>query len=81
MDNDRDSDDDRLAVTITVQPTNGNVELGESGGVTYTPRPGYVGPDSFTYTVSDGTAAPVEARVDINVTPTPSPAPEPEPAP
>jgi hypothetical protein len=75
--NDRDPDDDDLIVAIATQPTNGRVEVGEDGGVTYTPMSGFVGPDSFTYTVSDGTASPVGARVDINVTPRPTP-PAPE---
>jgi hypothetical protein len=76
--NDRDPDEgDDLKVAIATQPTNGRVEVGEDGGVTYTPMSGYVGPDSFTYTVSDGTAPPVGAKVDINVTPRPiPPAPE-----
>jgi hypothetical protein len=75
--NDRDPDGDDLKVAIAVQPSSGTVEVGEGGGVTYTPEPGFVGTDSFTYTVSDGTAPPVEAGVQIIVTSPPGPsAPE-----
>ena len=72
--NDRDPDEgDDLKVAIATQPTNGRVEVGEDGGVTYTPEPGFVGTDSFTYTISDGTAVSEEARVEINVNSTPTP--------
>jgi len=77
LQNDRDPDDDDLAVANATQPANGTVVVGEDGGVTYTPANGFVGTDTFTYTVSDGTAPPVEAGVQIIVTSPPSPsAPE-----
>jgi hypothetical protein len=75
--NDRDPDEDDLTVVVATQPSRGTVEVGEDGGITYTPVPGFVGTDTFTYTVSDGTAPPVEAGVQIIVTSPPSPsAPE-----
>ena len=37
------------------------------GSFTYTPNPGYVGSDSFTYTADDGLNPPVPATVDITV--------------
>ena len=40
----------------------------DSATVVYTPTAGYHGPDSFTYTVSDGTNPPVSATVTLTVT-------------
>jgi len=37
-------------------PANGSVSIGSDGSYTYTPNPGYNGPDSFTFLVNDGTA-------------------------
>ncbi len=51
--NDSDSDGDPLTITGVANGPHGTVQL--SGGViTYTPTAGYVGADSFTYTVDDG---------------------------
>ncbi|WP_199140175.1 DUF7507 domain-containing protein, partial [Pedobacter sp. ASV12] len=41
------------SVVITVQPKHGTVTVNADGTVTYTPNPGYVGADDFTYTVKD----------------------------
>ncbi|MDA0739727.1 MAG: Ig-like domain-containing protein, partial [Nitrospirae bacterium] len=52
-----DTDDTGLnAASVTVQsgPTNGTSSVdGSTGAITYTPTLGYVGADSFTYTVQD----------------------------
>jgi hypothetical protein len=40
----------------------------DSASVVYTPTPGYHGPDSFTYTVDDGSNPPVSATVTLTVT-------------
>jgi hypothetical protein len=45
---------DTLTVTGVDNPQNGTVSL-DAGVVTFTPDPGYEGPASFDYTVSDGT--------------------------
>ena len=37
--------------------------------MTYTPAANYAGPDSFTFTVNDGTATSSPATVSIEVTP------------
>lgn len=48
------------------QPAHGTV-TGVAPNVTYTPTPGYVGPDSFTYTASDSTHTSNTATVSITV--------------
>jgi large repetitive protein len=40
-----------------------------TAGVTYTPSPGYNGPDSFTFSASDGTLSSALATVSITVNP------------
>jgi gliding motility-associated-like protein len=41
------------SVAVVTLPTNGTVTVNADGTVTYTPNAGYVGTDSFTYTVCD----------------------------
>jgi hypothetical protein len=48
-------------------PTNGTLTLNPDGTFTYIPNTHYVGPDSFTYTWSDGIAASGPATVRIEV--------------
>jgi hypothetical protein len=48
-----DPDGDAFTFTITVQPAHGTL-TGTAPNLTYTPMTSYVGPDSFTYRVSDG---------------------------
>jgi hypothetical protein len=55
--NDVDVDGDALALETDSwsDPEHGSVSCEPASGVcTYTPDPGYLGPDSFTYTVTDG---------------------------
>jgi hypothetical protein len=60
--NDSDGNDPGLAplrelinVSAVTQPVHGTVAIGAMGAnVTYTPHAGFVGVDTFTYTVSDG---------------------------
>ena len=66
--NDEDADGDTLTVTDVGVPSHGTVSIG-SGGVRYTPNPDYSGPDSFTYTISDGHGGEDTATVHVNVTP------------
>ena len=51
--NDFDPDGDTITVTSNTQPTNGSVTVNPDGTFTYTPEPGFVGEDSFEYTVCD----------------------------
>ena len=57
--NDIDPDGDPLTVTTVIQGAHGSVAINPDGTVTYTPAANYNGSDSFTYTVSDGTAGPI----------------------
>jgi uncharacterized repeat protein (TIGR02543 family) len=58
-----------VKVTAGTFPTmHGTVTLDEQGNYTYTPDPGYSGPDGFTYTVTDKNGSD-QASVDIMVTP------------
>jgi serine/threonine protein phosphatase PrpC len=67
--NDTDVDGDTLAVSAVTQPTHGTVTL-VGGVVTYTPAAGYVGPDAFTCTVSDGHGGSATGSVSVTVTAT-----------
>ena len=65
---DSDVEGGALAAGNASDPANGTVTLNPDGSFSYTPDNGYVGPDSFTYDVSDG-AATDTATVTINVVP------------
>jgi CshA-type fibril repeat protein len=67
--NDTDVDGDDLEVIAVGDPANGTAEINPDGTITYTPDPDYNGPDSFTYTVSDGNGGTDTATVTIDVTP------------
>jgi VCBS repeat-containing protein len=66
--NDIDADGNTLTVTTTpvVDPEHGTVTLSADGSFTYTPETGFVGTDSFTYEVTDGTLT-SQAAVTITV--------------
>jgi outer membrane protein OmpA-like peptidoglycan-associated protein len=66
LSNDSDPDGDTLSVTSVTQPANGAVS-NSGNGVVYTPRTGFLGQDSFTYTVSDGQGGTATATVNITV--------------
>lgn len=60
------------SITIVVAPTHGNAVI-SSGTVVYTPSQGYLGLDTFQYTVRDNLGTPSNtATVSINVTAPPS---------
>jgi hypothetical protein len=67
-----DSDDDGDSMTIIPpipQPNHGSVVITGGGtGLTYTPTPDYYGPDSFTYTISDGQGGIDTATDSVTVT-------------
>jgi hypothetical protein len=63
---DVDADGDDLAVEGASDPEHGSVSCDPGGVCTYTPDSGYLGADSFTYTVGDG-AATDEGLVSVTV--------------
>src|SRR4029077_9339749 len=70
--NDTDPDGDALTVQSFTTPAKGSVA--RSGlSLVYTPRPGTTGPDTFSYTVSDGQGHTDVGTVTINITDTVAP--------
>ena len=61
-----DPDGDSLTYALVSNPSHGSASLSGST-VTYTPAANYNGSDSFTFTVSDGTATSSAATVSITV--------------
>ncbi|MBO1907986.1 tandem-95 repeat protein [Microvirga sp. 3-52] len=53
LDNDSFENED-AAITAVTQGGHGTVTINPDGTITYTPDDGYVGPDSYTYTVMSG---------------------------
>ena len=70
--NDTDADSDPLSLITTTQPTNGTVAIA-NGQLVYTPNQGFVGTDSFTYTISDGNGQTATATVQVDVAAMPEP--------
>jgi PKD repeat protein len=64
-----DPDGDALSYSITSGPAHGSLGALDGAAVTYTPDQDYVGPDSFTYTVSDDALTSAPATVTITVEP------------
>ncbi|MFQ3787927.1 Ig-like domain-containing protein [Halomonas sp. A29] len=67
--NDSDPDGDPLTVIGFTQPANGSVTLSPNGNLTYTPMPGFVGDDTFTYSAWDGALESDPASVHVTVEP------------
>ncbi|OQX12316.1 MAG: hypothetical protein BWK80_43840 [Desulfobacteraceae bacterium IS3] len=67
--NDTDPEGDPLKVTRITPPTNGTVVKNEDGTLTYTPNPGFIGSDTFTYTVKDTSGNTNSATVTVVVDP------------
>ena len=64
--NDTDADGDRLTIMSVTQGARGTVTI-VSGRVVYVAREGYIGPDQFTYTISDGRGGMSSAIVYVDV--------------
>lgn len=69
-----DSDPDGDTLTVSYPPSlnsyctgHGCAVFNANGSLTYYPNPGYVGPDSVTYTVSDPRGGSANATVSFNV--------------
>lgn len=67
LSNDVDADGDALAAQLVTGASHGAVVLKPNGSFTYTPDPGFVGSDTFTYRVTDGTFFSGVATVTILV--------------
>ncbi|MFL2687102.1 MAG: tandem-95 repeat protein, partial [Alphaproteobacteria bacterium] len=62
-----DVDGDSLSFALSSGASNGVAIVGVDGSYTYTPKPAYAGPDSFTYTVSDGNGGLSTGTVSVTV--------------
>ncbi|WP_281989329.1 Ig-like domain-containing protein [Aquimarina aggregata] len=68
--NDSDAEDDILDnsnLSINTNPSNGSVNINNSGTITYTPNTGFSGSDSFVYTLTDSAGGTDTATVNITV--------------
>ncbi|MBD7920131.1 tandem-95 repeat protein [Cellulomonas sp. Sa3CUA2] len=72
--NDSDPDGDAISVAGRSTPSNGSVTVGADGIGTYTPNPGFVGTDTFTYFLRDdqspaGVSSSVTVTIIVNGAP------------
>lgn len=66
--NDNDPDaGDMISVASYQQPAHGTLNVELDGGFTYQPDPGYSGPDTFTYRISDGARISTPATVTLDI--------------
>lgn len=74
--NDTDVDGDTLSIKSVGAAANGTLVKNADGTVTYTPKAGFSGTDSFTYVVTDGKGGEATAKATVTVAADPSkPAP------
>ncbi|HSH03785.1 MAG TPA: Ig-like domain-containing protein [Anaerolineae bacterium] len=66
--NDTEPDGDNMTVVVAEPPVNGDVLLQSDGAFVYTPTLDFVGTDSFTYTVTDDSAAVLSATAAVHIT-------------
>lgn len=64
--NDSDADGDTLSIVSVTQPANGQASV-SGDQVLYTPSAGFIGTDSFSYTVEDGFGGQASATVTVTV--------------
>jgi outer membrane protein OmpA-like peptidoglycan-associated protein len=64
--NDADPDGDALRIISVTAPVHG-AATASGTKVAYTPQAGYIGPDSFTYTIADASGATSTASVAVTV--------------
>ncbi|MDO9537144.1 MAG: Ig-like domain-containing protein, partial [Thermoplasmata archaeon] len=63
--NDYDVEGDAISISTAIQPAHGSISIATNGlSIDYTPDAGFVGTDSFNYTISGGS----EATVTVTVT-------------
>jgi hypothetical protein len=73
-----DADGDSLTFEIVTPPSHGTLS-GSGASLSYTPAPGFIGTDSFTYQADDSMAASNAATVSIAVEPEDTDPPPPPP--
>ena len=66
LNNDSDPDSDALTITDVIQPANGSV-INNGTSLTYTPNMGFIGTDTFIYTIDDNNGDQATAEVTITV--------------
>src|SRR5436190_19027966 len=66
--NDTDVEADDLTATLVMGPSHGTLDFNSNGSFSYTPDANYDGPDSFSYSVSDGTPNSTYALVALTMT-------------
>ena len=66
--NDTDPDGGTVSVSEVGAPAHGTASLNANGSVKYTPTANYFGPDSFSYTISDGQGGSATASVSVSIT-------------
>ncbi|MGD9740982.1 MAG: cadherin-like domain-containing protein, partial [Bauldia sp.] len=66
--NDNDPDGNPISLGGMEMPGQGSLALTPENRFTYTPRPGFVGVDSFSYTIRDDAGAAARAEVTVEVT-------------
>ncbi len=66
--NNDDLADNAEITAVGVEGTNGTVELQNDGKIRYTPVDGFVGEDSFTYTICDDDETPTCSTATITIT-------------
>lgn len=67
MINDNEPDGDPMVAALVVGPNNGGIMLNANGGFTYSPAPGFIGEDEFTYELCDNQGLCDEAIVTLVV--------------
>ncbi|MBT8401662.1 MAG: tandem-95 repeat protein, partial [Rhodothermia bacterium] len=65
--NDSDADGDTLSVIAVTSPAYGSIDLVGGSRAVYRPIAGFIGEDSFTYTVADGKGGSATAEVFVTV--------------
>ncbi len=68
IDNDTDSDGDLLTIISVTPAQHGRTNVAPENRVGYVPNPGFIGTDSFTYTIDDGHGHTATATVNVTVT-------------
>ncbi len=71
--NDNDGGSPPITVTAVTQPSNGTATNNGNGTVTYAPKSGFVGTDSFTYTIKNNCGKTATGTVTVTVNAPPPP--------